>query len=123
MTVELIKDNLVLGTGAGNYIQGFKNLFHVQPWQYQPAHNIFLVMTAQFGLLGLGLFVKLLYALFARLKNVSRHETIAMVCVFAGVIFLLMGQVDHYFVTIQQGRLIFFTMLGLIAALPNLKEE
>ena len=123
MTVELIKNHLVLGTGAGNYIETLKSIFHVQPWQYQPAHNIFLVITAQFGVLGLGLFLKLLYELSVKLINVSRRETITMVCVFAGVIFLLMGQADHYFFTIQQGRLIFFTILGLIAALPNLGHE
>src|SRR3989344_2399291 len=122
MTVELIKDNLILGTGAGNYIQGLKNMFHVQPWEYQPGHNVFLVIMAQFGILGLGLFVKLLYQLFSRLTNIS-HETITMACLFAGAMFLVMGQADHYFVTIQQGRLMFFTVLGLIAALPNLKEE
>ncbi len=122
MTVELIKDHLILGTGVGKYILTLKSMFHIEPWQYQPAHNIFLVVIAQFGLLGLGLFVKLFYELSRRVKNVSR-ETISTVCLFLGIIFLIMGQVDHYFVTIQQGRLTFFTVLGLIAALPNLKYE
>ena len=39
-----------------------------------------------------------------------------------GLIFLALGQFGHYFVTIQQGRLMFAAVLGLLAALPNLEN-
>jgi putative inorganic carbon (HCO3(-)) transporter len=122
MSMELVKQNLIFGTGQGNYIQSLEQMFHMEPWQYQPAHNIFLVIAVQFGLLGLGLFVKLLYETFRRVKKL-RHETIAWVICFTVVTFIIMGQVDHYFVTIQQGRLVFFLLLGFTAALPNLNHE
>src|SRR5690606_12531870 len=122
MAGELIKSNPWLGTGPGNYIATLKELFHVEPWQYQPAHNIFLVFAAQFGILALGLFIKLLTVPFAQVKNMSR-ETISFTCFTAALIVILMGQFDHYFLTIQQGRLIFFVVLGLLAALPNLTKN
>jgi len=30
---------------------------------------------------------------------------------------------DHYFVTIQQGRLMFGVVLGMLAALPNINNK
>lgn len=122
MSMELVKQNLLLGTGQGNYISGLQQMFHVEPWQYQPAHNIFLVILAQLGMLGLGLFVKLLYETFSKAKG-AKGQTIAWVLCFTAGIFIIMGQFDHYFVTIQQGRLIFFLVLGFTAALPNLNHE
>lgn len=122
MTGEIIKTNPWLGTGPGNYIATLKEMFHVEPWQYQPAHNIFLVFAAQFGILALALFIKLLTILLGPVRSISR-ETISFTCFTAATVIILMGQFDHYFLTIQQGRLIFFVVLGLLAALPNLKKD
>lgn len=122
MSLELVKHNWLIGTGVGDYIETLKQMFHVQPWQYQPAHNIFIVFAAQFGILGLILFVKLLFNVLSGLRNI-RRETLIFTCLLAFIMVLLISQVDHYFITIQQGRLIFFVLIGLLAGLPNIYKN
>lgn len=122
MSVELVKQNIFTGVGQGNYIQALEQKFHVEPWQYQPGHNIFVVIAVQFGLLGLILFVKLFYETFIKALRLNKQSLMWMLC-FTMIMFIIMGQVDHYFVTIQQGRLLFFLVLGFITALPNLTHE
>lgn len=111
-----------LGVGVGNYVEALKDLYKLEPWQNQPAHNIFIFVSAELGILGLILFILILLEIFSSFKNVS-WDTLSVTLACLGIIFLFMSQMDHYFVTIQQGRLMFFTVLGLIAALPNLKKE
>lgn len=121
--IELIKQNPWLGVGVGNYVPALQKLKpDLKTWQYQPPHNIFLFVGAELGVLGLGLFIAILGFIFWRLRRVS-PEAISFAFVLLGIIFLIMGQFDHYFVTIQQGRLMFFAVLGIIAALPNIYAQ
>ncbi len=112
----------LLGVGVGNYIEALKDLYPLQPWQNQPAHNIFIFISAELGVLGAILFIIILFEIFSAFKNIPWNPLVFTLALL-GIIFLLMSQFDHYFVTIQQGRLMFFTLLGLIAALPNLYHE
>lgn len=120
--LELVSDKPMFGAGIGNYVSALQNKYLLEPWQYQPAHNIFIFIGAELGLVGLCLFILILFEIFSRLKNV-RHETLTFTFAVLGIVFLLMSQFDHYFVTIQQGRLMFFTVLGMIAALPNIYAQ
>ncbi|MEO8066012.1 MAG: O-antigen ligase family protein [Candidatus Doudnabacteria bacterium] len=120
--IGLIIQNPLSGTGVGNYIYALSDKYHLDAWQYQPPHNIFIFIAAELGVVGLILFILILFEIFSRVNNVPR-EVLTFSIILTGLIFLLMGQFDHYFVTIQQGRLMFFTVLGMIAALPNLKEN
>ncbi len=120
--IEAVKNYPLLGVGAGNYIPWMTENYKLEPWQYQPPHNIFIFTAAELGLLGLGVFLALIWKIFSDIKKIAM-EPLPFALVTAGMIFILMSQFDHYFVTIQQGRLIFFTVLGLLAALPNLETS
>ena len=118
--VELIKQHPIIGAGAGNYVPALQILEpNLEPWQYQPAHNIFIFLGAELGLLGLAIFLAMLSVIFWSARKVP-CETLSLSVILLGLLFLLMGQFDHYFVTIQQGRLMLFVVLGLLASLPNL---
>ncbi len=119
--LDLIK-HYPLGVGVGNYAQAIKDIYAVKPWQTQPAHNVFIFISAELGILGGVLFIIILFEIFSVLKKVP-VTSLSFTLALAGIIFLVMGQFDHYFVTIQQGRLMFFTVLGMIAALPNLYDQ
>jgi O-antigen ligase len=110
------------GVGVGNYVPAMMDAYKLEPWQHQPAHNIFIFIAAELGLVGLGLFLLILYLIFSKLKNVNR-DYLSFSIVLVGVLFIGMGQLDHYFVTIQQGRLMFAVVMGLMAALPNLNDQ
>jgi O-antigen ligase len=122
MAVKLVKQFPLLGSGVGNTIEALKVQAKLEPWQYQPGHNIFLVIATELGLIALGIFLTVLYKIIAAAKRASR-ELLSFSVLVIGGLFIAMGQFDHYFVTIQQGRLMFFVVLGLLAALPNLKSD
>jgi O-antigen ligase len=120
--LNLVISAPLVGVGAGNYVPALQDLKALEPWQYQPAHNIFIFMAAELGLLGLGLFLMILFEIFSVFRRIS-WDVLSFTLAVIGVTFLFMSQFDHYFATIQQGRLMFFLILGLIAGLKNLKED
>ncbi len=81
----------------------------------QPVHNIFLLITAENGLIGLILFFTLLmYAFKHLLKNKNSYK----LCMFLILlVIILLGLFDHYWLTVQQGQLLLALFLGLSWAL------
>lgn len=63
---------------------------------FQPAHNIYLLLLSETGVVGLGLFFWLVRRSFRKLA-----------------VILILGLFDHYFLTIQQGQLLLVLVLGL----------
>ena len=107
----LIKEPL-LGVGINNF---FNNLSFVNSRQsiflIQPVHNIFLLVFSETGLVGFCSFVFLFYASIKKIvmaKKIKIRKYLLML-IFA-VIFL--GFFDHYFLTIQQGQIMFSIIIG-----------
>ena len=119
---ELGSRNPILGVGVGNHIDSLRESYQLEPWQHQPPHNIFIFIFAELGILGLGIFILILLEVFRKIKNIF-SDPISFTLILVGTLFLLMSMFDHYFVTIQQGRLMFATVLGLVAALPNIYDD
>ena len=63
-----------LGIGAGQSVLSMQKFYSqtLEFWQYQPVHNVFLLIFSEFGLIGLGLFIWWLWKLFHSPKNVPR---------------------------------------------------
>ena len=77
-------------------------------WWLQPVHNIFLLVLAEGGLVGLLLFVTLFYKAFSSSLYLKRNYlTIAL------IVIVVTGSVDHYWLTLQQNQLLFSIILGL----------
>jgi hypothetical protein len=121
LAIEMIKKYPLVGTGVGNYIPVLINTYDLNAWQYQPPHNIFLFLAAEFGLIGFVVILYLLKQLLFVFRKIVFDDLVFTLYLMI-LIILLMGQFDHYFVTIQQGRLLFAIVLGLIAALPNIYD-
>ncbi len=106
----------LVGVGLGNFLVELpKTLFSKGVYFLQPAHNIYLLLLAEVGLFGVGLvslFVLSLYRVLGityRGKN-KIHNTAYTIPLLA---LLLLGLVDHYPLTLQQGQLLFALLLGL----------
>ncbi|MCK4891043.1 MAG: O-antigen ligase family protein, partial [Candidatus Pacebacteria bacterium] len=191
---ETISENFVFGSGLGTYIfqiDGYLEKNNIkqefQSWQYQPAHNIYLLIASEIGIIGLIFFLlSVVYAISGSIKIVSREtidksyfsadkgrlgevneisrdynlnkslsiqkisllnkvkrffrsviapvemidsnvsrETILNVklnyfLIAILVSFLFIGLFDHYFWTLQQGRLMFWLVLGLMLVNNNI---
>jgi O-antigen ligase len=67
---RIISENPIMGVGAGQFIFELKrSLPNLVIWQYQPVHNIFLLIWSELGVVGLVLFIMLLGKLFFLLKS------------------------------------------------------
>ena len=111
--ITMIESHTALGVGLGNFIPSLdfleprKSVIPSPFLFYQPVHNVFLLLGAEIGLLGLVGFVWL----FGKgLSEASRKGMIGTASSL-GVI-LLLGFVDHYWITLQQTRLLFIIILA-----------
>ena len=112
--VELILKNPLFGVGSANFVPALSafNLFSIADVRLlAPVHNVFLLIFAEEGVIGLFLFLILLWAV---LKNISSRWQIALV--FALIIFLT---VDHFVWTLQQGRFLFWLSVAYILRSPK----
>ena len=105
-----------LGIGTGNFVPWLINFDPKLPQNlYQPVHNVYLLIYSENGILGLAAF---LFFLVLLLKNSLRGALIDPWRSFAltvVAIFLASAFFDHFFWTLQEGRLIFWLALGLVA--------
>lgn len=97
----------LIGVGLGNFlIELPKTLVSRQIYFLQPVHNIYLLILAETGVLGVGLF---LWFVWMALRNKAMIQV-------SLISFLLLGFVDHYPATLQQGQLLLTILLSLSLA-------
>ena len=83
---------------------------------YQPVHNIYLLIYTEIGIVGFGLFMLFLGGLLYefikkfKLREIKYHSFILIT-----LSILFMGLFDHFLLTIQQGRFVFWLSLALFA--------
>ncbi len=104
--INIWQHSPIFGVGLGNFlIELPKTLPSRTVYFLQPVHNIYLLVLSETGIVGLcGFFFLLWYVL--KKSKIFKFQIIA---------FLLLGLVDHYPLTLQQGQLLltFFLSLGL----------
>jgi len=115
----MVKNNPFFGVGLNNFLielpdyQKIKNYFT----DLQPVHNIFLLVAAQTGIVGLIFFLWFIGKTYKRIMNHEsriRHRT-PIIHNSKFIILstaLVLGFFDHYFLTLQQGQLLFSFILG-----------
>ncbi|MFA6436950.1 MAG: O-antigen ligase family protein [Candidatus Paceibacterota bacterium] len=113
---NIIKKSPLTGVGLGNFIIKLKESYPgLSSWQYQPVHNIYLLVFSEIGIFGIVAFLSVLFLIF---KNCLKSKIYGLdLVVFSGlgVVFLAIGLVDHFFFTINQGILLFWLILGIIS--------
>lgn len=108
------------GTGLGsstelmNTVSGIKYL----PWQYQPAHNLFLVVATELGVFGLLLYLAGAFFLLRALYQCRRANPLHLA---AGASFFFLSLTDHYFFTLYHGQVLFILFLSFL--LPAEQES
>ena len=111
---QMIKASPVFGVGLNNC---FNNLSfsnnQLSISLIQPVHNIFLLIFAETGVVGFCFFMLLFYKVIIRvLFNSFKKERIYLIFLILAIIFL--GFFDHYFLTIQQGQILFAIIMGTV---------
>ena len=129
-----ILNNPILGEGIGQFVLSIPIYTSqaIESWQFQPVHNIFLLIWSELGIIGLSLFLWFLWRLFKKPKteigeccilenksdvlsswSLSKYPK----AIILGFIFIMFF--DHYLWDIQQGSLMLWMTLGLIAGQRN----
>ena len=109
--IKIIKDNPLFGIGVGNFIPAM--------YEYpvytdsglrlmQPVHNVFLLITAETGVLGILYLTTISAFIILKIKNLK-------VALFLVIVLLTVGMLDHYFWTLPQG-------LGLLLSFYTIKR-
>jgi O-antigen ligase len=116
VALDFIKGSPVFGIGQSNFVLSLSSLNLLSAWAYQPVHNIYLLIAAETGLLGLLAF---LVFLFFTLKSAWSHRREFAVSSLSFIVFclLLIGLFDHFFWDLQQGQIILWLFLGILASL------
>ena len=135
--------NPVVGVGMGQFVLDMQKYYPkpLESWQFQPVHNVWLIVWSELGIVGLALFLVFMYKMFhvehfsalsyrkegmgenkdnAILHNkygVMSNEVVLRYFkgILLGIVFIMFF--DHYFWDIQQGSLMLWMVLGFVAGI------
>lgn len=106
------------GVGWGNFMTALPSYMSTRTIYFlQPVHSLYLLALSQIGLVGV------LYLSFCVVFFVTHVKRIVPVYGLSIVTILLIGFVDHYFFTLQQGQLLFTLCVGIFLATSKQKEN
>jgi O-antigen ligase len=114
----------IIGIGQGQLVWSMRG-FNIEAWQFQPVHNVFLLIWSELGIIGLFLFTGILYGMFracpvnsncSTWNNLNFYGVEHPELIFRGILlgFIFIMLFDHYFWDIQQGQIILWLVLGFI---------
>ncbi len=113
LTLEIASTNLLFGIGINNHLQAQLPLQkELTPMLLQPVHNIYFLTLVQGGLIGVGIVGYGLVKTVQQYRKALKQKPTSLFYPFRYTAFLLfvallgIGLVDHYFFTLQQGKLI-----------------
>lgn len=117
IALNMVRQHPLLGVGYQNFVKTMDrySVAALKDYQHQPVHNIYLLIAAESGMIGLSLFLVFIFLILkAAVKSFSDPLNALLTAIFLS--FLFIGLFDHYFFTIQQGRVMFFLTAALLFA-------
>ncbi len=109
------------GVGMGNYTNAASsfNTEKLLPWEFEPVHNIFLLVGTELGIIAMILFIyaliRIILSLFKRLKGLEgKHRCYPIyfgIILFAHLIIL--ANLDHYFYTNYSATIFLIATLAI----------
>jgi O-antigen ligase len=120
--LAMLKSSPLVGVGLGHFIPTLARFPQTHPTLWlQPVHNIYLLLAAETGLIGLGIFLWLMALTYRKLLHLPAGRQVATLlnCYIAKLLItalssiLLTGLADHYWLTLPQNQLLFALILGL----------
>ncbi|MBI5147673.1 MAG: O-antigen ligase family protein [Parcubacteria group bacterium] len=127
---EIIKNN-PFGVGIGNQVvysvknELYQKLGMTKRWQWQPIHNIYILMAAEIGIPGLAAFLIFVGKILIDARRGVRAEPELAGFAAMAVALLTLGLFDHFLWTLQPGRLMLWLAIGLAMAVnrPQIDKD
>lgn len=105
---EIISKHPLLGSGIGQFVYvEYQQNNSLQGWQYQPVHNLYLLVTSELGLIGLATFIFILITLLFKSESEMNYSSLTNIWLYVIISFLVIAFFDHYYWDIEQGTIIF----------------
>lgn len=134
-----IANNFFSGVGAGQYVLNLLNEAYLLKWQYQPVHNVFLLIWSEVGIFGLIIWFYFLFLLiksiwligvvkcstwniFKNKKEWLIYNEYIIYAKILSIVLLVVMLSDHYFWTIQQGQIMLWISLAILAGIIKMKD-
>lgn len=110
---QMIKDNPFFGVGLNNFINRLPEygLSPTVSWWLQPVHNMWLLVVAETGVAGLGVFLWLAGHMWVKMDG-RRWKVGGLKLALLAI--LITGIFDHYWLTLQQTQLLATIIFGLV---------
>ncbi len=107
---ELLPKYFLTGTGIGAYAKRLEELNPGQPgYAYQPVHNSYLLLGMELGFPAIILFAGLLFVFVMAIPQKNRWAVAPPLTAL-----LVLGFFDHYFWSLEAGKVLFWAVLGLL---------
>lgn len=100
--LKMVVDSPIFGVGAGNFTKRLGEYQKGNFYWLQPVHNILLLALSEVGMVGVIVFWRFLKG---RLKKINW---------WIGVIIMVTGLVDHYWLTLPQNTWLLAIILGIL---------
>ncbi|MBI5613309.1 O-antigen ligase family protein [Candidatus Gottesmanbacteria bacterium] len=122
--LKLFQSAPLFGIGLGNFIVRLPDVLTAHAVYFlQPVHNIYILLLTEVGVVGVAgfvvfvlLFAKSIKGLVLSIKGIKLQS----VC-YPLLTILVLGLVDHYWLTLQQGQLLLTVILGYV--LVSMKDQ
>ena len=106
-----ISEHPIFGIGIGQSVfSEFKNYPDLEGWQYQPVHNVYLLIFSELGAIGLILFLLFLFNIVRHCVWRERDTKLSLTHLafyFIIISFLFLALFDHFFWDIKIGMITF----------------
>ncbi|MFC1711785.1 O-antigen ligase family protein [Patescibacteria group bacterium] len=116
ISMSMWQTSPLFGVGLNNFIPNMEKfgIVSLNSRFLQPVHNIYLLTLAETGIVGIIIFTFFIISNLKRLVKLKAQKAKILLPILLSVLFL--GVFDHYFLTIQQGMLLFVLVLGLTSS-------
>ncbi|MGW8185467.1 MAG: O-antigen ligase family protein [Candidatus Moraniibacteriota bacterium] len=112
---EIITQKPILGTGVGNYTPFLLKNNHTpkEVWQFQPVHNIYLLIFAELGIIGFSLFLFIIIFIICDfLESFTKENTNRVIFSIVTISLLFLSLFDHWLWTTHSGVIAFWLILS-----------
>jgi len=100
---KIASKNLIVGSGIGTYSLSVSQTFPNRDiWEYQPIHNIYLLVIAELGLLATVFLLLSIVRLLYVLERKMEFDDYVLIISISLVLFIV-GFLDHYLITFWSG--------------------
>ncbi len=107
----------LFGVGLGNFLVRLPEVLPTRTIYFlQPVHNIYLLLLSEVGIVGIGLIVLWIATVVnkeLRIMNKGIKGTSSFFILYSLFSVLILGIVDHYPLTLQQGQLLLTVLAGM----------